>query len=65
MLEGEDDVEDSQELQDLCHFFDFIEGEVATGRSFEFTQVGAWQQPTPQPSNIRRQICYSSQHHDC
>ena len=32
-------MEDSQELQDVCHFFDFIEGEVATGRSFEFTQV--------------------------
>lgn len=39
MLEGEDDVEDSQELRDLCHFFDFIEGEVASSRNFEFTQV--------------------------
>ena len=39
VLEGEDDVESSQELQDLCHFFDFIEGEVASSRSFEFTQV--------------------------
>ena len=39
VLEGEDDVEDSQELRDLCHFFDFIEGEVASSRNFEFTQV--------------------------
>lgn len=34
--EGEDDMEESQEVRDLCHF---IEGEVATGRSFELTQV--------------------------
>ena len=39
VLGGEDNVEDSQELRDLCHFFDFIEGEVASSRNFEFTQV--------------------------
>jgi NADH:ubiquinone oxidoreductase subunit F (NADH-binding) len=25
VLEGEDDVEDSQELQDVCHFFEFTQ----------------------------------------
>ena len=39
MLEGEDDADSAEEVQDLCHFFDFIDSELVAARNFEFNQA--------------------------
>lgn len=39
VLEGEDEEDSAEEVQDLCYFFDFIDSELIASRNFEFNQA--------------------------
>lgn len=39
VLEGEDEEDSAEEVQDLCNFFDFIDSELIASRNFEFNQA--------------------------
>ena len=38
-MEGEDEEDSSEEVEDLCHLLDFVDSELIASRNFEFNQA--------------------------